>query len=213
MTRKSDSPQAILLKDLGAEVVVGDYDIPSTLRAAISGAEAVFCNTTFWDHASLDGEVRQGLAVAKAAAEEPGVKNFIYSCLADPRKIIGGKYQENQLYKAKTITLEKIESQFPELYKITTRLTVGYYHDNWVKYNLFLGPVKREDGVFEMAMPFPSTSKLPMASLEDVGVVIATILEAGDKYYGKWISVIAEHLTEIEKLAPWMKGKASFYTL
>jgi hypothetical protein len=213
VTRKSDSPQAILLKDLGAEVVVGDYDIPSTLRAAISGAEAVFCNTTFWDHASLDEEVRQGVAVAKAAAEEPGVKNFIYSCLADPRKILGGKYHENQIYKAKTITLEMIESQFPELYKITTRLTVGYYHDNWVKYNLFLGPVKREDGVFEMAMPFPSTSKLPMASLDDVGVVITTILEAGDKYYGKWISVIAEHLTEIEKLDPWMKGKASFYTL
>jgi hypothetical protein len=208
VTRKSDSPQAVQLKDLGAEVVIGDYDVPSTLRAAVSGADTVFCNTTFWDRASLDGEVSQGLAVAKAASEERSVKNFIYSYLADPEKILGGKYQENKIYKAKVVTMQKIQLQFPELYKITTRLTVGYYHENWLKYNLFLGPVKREDGVFEMAMPYPSTSPFPMVSPEDVGVVIATILDSGGKYYGKWISVISEHLTDDEKLVPWTKGKA-----
>jgi hypothetical protein len=210
VTRKSESPQALLLKDLGAEVVVGDYDMPSTLRAAISGAVAVFCNTSFWDHMSLEEEVRQGVAVAKAAAEEPSVKNFIYSYLADPDKILGGKYPENPIYKAKTTTIEAIELQFPELYKITTRLTIGYYHDNWIKYNSFLGPVKQEDGVFQMAMPYSPANKFPMASPEDAGVVIATVLDAGTKYHGTWISLIAERLSDDEKLASWKKGRTFF---
>jgi len=205
VTRKSDSPQAVLLKDLGAEVVRGDYDIPSTLAAAVSGADAVFCNTNFWDRASLDEEVRQGLAIAKATAGEPSVKNFIYSYLPDPRKILGGKYHENQIYKAKAITLDKIEAQFPELYKFTTKLSIGYYHENWLEKNSVLGPVKGEDGVFEMTMPYSSTNLLPMVSPEDAGVVIATILDAGDKYHGKWISLVTEHLSDDEKLAQWAK--------
>jgi hypothetical protein len=143
VTRKNDSPQAILLKQLGAEVVTGDYDNPSSLSAAFSGADAVFCNTNFWEHMSLDDEIRQGLAVAKAAAQEPSIKNFIYSYLADARVLLGGKYQHNLAYNAKTITLERMQAEFPELYQITTKLTVAFYHDNWLKYQLPFGPIKR----------------------------------------------------------------------
>jgi hypothetical protein len=212
VTRKFASPQAMLLKDLGAEIVIGDYDIPPSLSAAFSGADAVFCNTDFWDRMSLDDEIRQGVAVAKAAAEKPSVKNFIYSSLPDARTILGGKYQDNLIYNAKSLTLERIQAEFPELYKITTKLSLPFYHENWVKYQLPFAPAKREDGVFEMAMPYPSTNKIPTASPEDAGVVIAAILDAGDKYHGKWISLVAESLTDDEKLAQWTKGKSSIPT-
>jgi hypothetical protein len=212
VTRKFSSPQAMLLKDLGAEVVIGDYDVPPSLSAAFSGADAVFCNTDFWDRMSLDEEIRQGVAAAKAAAEEPSVKNFIYSSLPDARTILGGKYQDNLIYNAKSLTLERIQAEFPELYKITTKLSLPFYHENWVKYQLPFAPIKREDGVFEMAMPYPSTNKIPTASPEDAGVVVAAILDAGDKYHGKWISLVAESLTDDEKLARWTKGKCSIPT-
>jgi NmrA-like family len=202
----------MLLKDLGAEVVFGDYDVPSSLSAAFSGADAVFCNTNFWDHMTLNDEIRQGVAVAKAVAEEPSVKNFIYSSLPDARAILGGKYQDNLIYNAKSLTLERIQAEFPELYKITTRLSLPFYHDNWVKYQLPFAPIKREDGVFEMAMPYPSTNKIPTASPGDAGVVVAAILNAGDKYHGKWISLVAESLTDDEKLTSWAKGKCSIPT-
>jgi hypothetical protein len=207
VTRKDDSPQAILLKNLGAEIVIGNYDNPSSLSAAFSGADAVFCNTNFWEHMSLDDEIRQGLAIAKAAAQEPTVQNFIYSYLADARVLLEGRYQHNLVYNAKTITLERIQVEFPELYKSTTKLSVAFYHDNWLKYQLPFGPIKREDGVFEMAMPYSSSNKIPMASPEDAGVVVATILDAGDLYHGKWISLVADRLSDNEKLAVWTKGK------
>jgi NmrA-like family len=37
----------MLLKDLSAEIVIGDYDVPPSLGAAFSRADAVFCNTDF----------------------------------------------------------------------------------------------------------------------------------------------------------------------
>jgi hypothetical protein len=209
VTRKTDSPRARLLEDGGAEVVFGDYDDPATLAAAFSGADAIFCNTNFWEHLSLDNEISQGLAIAKAAAEEPSVKNFVYSYLADSRILFGGKYQDNLAYNAKSLTLEKIQEQFPTLYKITTKLSIAFYYDNWVKYQFAFGPMKREDGVFEMAMPYPSTSKIPMASPDDAGVVLAAIIDAGERYNGKWISLVAEQLTDDEKLASWKEGKCT----
>ena len=197
----------MLLQDLGAEVVFGDYDVPSSLSAAFSGAAAIFCNTNFWDHMTLNDEIRQGVVVAKAAAEEPSVKNFIYSSLPDARTILGGKYQDNLIYNAKSVTLERIQAEFPELYKITTKLSLSFYHDNWVKYQLPFAPKKREDGVFEMAMPYASTNKIPTSSPGDAGVVVAAILDAGDKYHGEWISLVAESLSDDEKLTLWGKGK------
>jgi hypothetical protein len=209
VTRKIDSPRATLLKDMGAEVVVGDYDDPATLSRAFSRAHAVFCNTNFWEHMSVDNEIQQGLAAAKAAAREPSIKNFIYSYLADSRTLFEGKYQDNLPYNAKSITLERIEAQFPELYKITTKLTIAFYYDNWLKYQVAFGPIKREDGVFEMAMPYSSTNKIAMSSPEDAGIVIATIIDAGARYNGKWISLVTEHLTDDEKLALWTKSNCS----
>jgi hypothetical protein len=58
-----------------------------------------------------------------------------------------------------------------------------------------------------MAMPYPSSNKIPMASPEDVGVVVAAILDAGDSYHGKWISLVADRLSDDEKLAVWTKSK------
>jgi hypothetical protein len=69
--------------------------------------------------------------------------------------------------------------------------------------------MKREDGVFEMAMPYPSTSKIPMASPDDAGVVLVAIIDAGERYNGKWISLVAEQLTDDEKLASWKEGKCT----
>lgn len=206
VTRNIDSPKAVTLKNLGAEVVVGDYDVPATLTAAFSGADAVFCNTNFWENVSVETEVRQGLAAAKAAAEEPRVKNFIYSHLADARQLFGGKYKYNLAYNSKSITLERIEAEFPALYKITTKLSIAFYYDNWIKYQMSFGPIKRDDGVFEMAMPYPSTNKIPVTSPEDAGVVIAAIIDAGRTYHGEWISLVSEHITAAEKLASWTKG-------
>lgn len=207
VTRKIDSPQALLLKELGAEVVTGDYDNSLSLKAAFSGAEAVFCNTNFWEHMSIDDEIRQGLAIAKAAAEEPSLKNFIYSYLADARVLLNGKYQHNLVYNAKSITLERIETEFPRLYKITTKLSVAFYYDNWLKYQLAFGPIKRQDGVLEMAMPYPPNSKFPMAAPEDAGVVIAAILDSGDTYYGRWVSLVSDRLSDNEKIAEWTDGE------
>jgi hypothetical protein len=194
------------LRDLGAEIVYGDYDVPSSLEAAFSGADAIYCNTNFWEHMSIDDEIRQGVAAAEAAAKVPNLKNFVYSYLADSRTILAGKYSGVLPYEAKSITLDKIRGEFPALWEITTLLSVAFYHDNWIKFQIAFGPIKRDDGILEMAMPYPPNRKIPVASPEDAGAALAAILDSDAKYHGKWISLVAETLTDEEKIATFTKG-------
>jgi len=48
ITRKPESEKARALSSLGAEVVAGDADDPSSLDSAFAGAYGAYCVTNFW---------------------------------------------------------------------------------------------------------------------------------------------------------------------
>jgi hypothetical protein len=142
VTRNPTSTKALALEKLGAELAVADFDDEPAMRTALQGANAVFCLTDFYDKSTVDAELYRGLLVARIASELPALHNFVFSSLPDARSLFGGKFQLILPYNSKTYIKEGIQRGYPDLWKKTTVLYVGYYYQNWLKYPKIFGPVK-----------------------------------------------------------------------
>ncbi len=66
LTRRPDSPAAVELKQLGAEIVSGDFDDSNSLAQAAKDVDTVFALSTPFE-AGVDAETRQGINIADAA--------------------------------------------------------------------------------------------------------------------------------------------------
>ncbi|MEE9190620.1 MAG: NmrA family NAD(P)-binding protein, partial [Candidatus Neomarinimicrobiota bacterium] len=86
-TRNSESPSALALKNLGIEVVKGDYSDYESLVSAMMDMDTVFAVTTPFDDGA-QGEIQQGLALADAA-KKTNIGHFIYSSVGSADKNTG----------------------------------------------------------------------------------------------------------------------------
>lgn len=77
LTRNPDSDRARVLKDLGMEVVKGDFDDSDSIDAALKGTFGAF-SVQQWRISGIEGEIRQGKSFADAA-KRAGVKHFVYT--------------------------------------------------------------------------------------------------------------------------------------
>ena len=87
ITRDPGSDKAKALAAAGAEVVHADADNPETLVKALEGASGAFCVTNFWEHMSVDREIAQATALARAT-KAAGLKHVVWSTLEDTRKTV-----------------------------------------------------------------------------------------------------------------------------
>ncbi|TVY75830.1 NmrA-like family domain-containing protein [Lachnellula suecica] len=202
VTRDRTKPVAQDLAALGAEVVEANFDHEGSLAAALDGAHAVFAITNFWDKADYDLEVTQGKLVNKLASHLPHLESYIFSSLPDGRKSADGKFQNILPYNAKAAIREDLYT-YPALASITTELFVAFYYQNWLKYQIVFGPIKNGNGTFVLSMPYPSTTRFPSASADDVGVVVDSLLRSGKKYHGKTVTLVAEMLSQADTLESW----------
>ena len=76
-------------RELAEEVVEANLDRPETLKAAFEGAHGVFLVTNFGEKGT--DELKQATAAVRAA-QEAGVKHFIWSTLPNVELISGGKF-------------------------------------------------------------------------------------------------------------------------
>jgi hypothetical protein len=60
-------------------------------------------------------------------------------------------------------------------------------------------------------MPHPSSTRVPVASSDDVGVVVDAIVKGGEKYYGKAVTVVGDLMPEEDRLKIWAEGIFCFY--
>ena len=74
MTRDPSSSAAARLRDMGAKIVIGDFDDPASVERAAAGVDTVFAAGTA-HRAGPEGELRHGrnLAAAAASARVPHV--------------------------------------------------------------------------------------------------------------------------------------------
>ncbi|KAH7928633.1 NAD(P)-binding protein [Leucogyrophana mollusca] len=97
VTRNPESEKAQKLKALGAQVAQADlWDIES-LKSAMSGCEAVYGVTDYYDPKNLAQGNTSEMLLGKNlvdAAKEVGIKFFIWSSLPHATRISNGKYSK-----------------------------------------------------------------------------------------------------------------------
>jgi uncharacterized protein YbjT (DUF2867 family) len=142
LTRDSSKPVSKELAAMGAEVVEVSLDDDDSVRKAVSGANIIFANTDFWSVYTVEAEVAQATRILQAADELPNLEHFVQSSFPDAPKVSRGQFHGILHYNAKNAINSLSAKNHPKLWAKTTCVWVGYYFENWVKFNFPFGPQK-----------------------------------------------------------------------
>ena len=86
-----------------------------------------------------------------AAASEPTIlktlTHFVYSALANSKRLSGGKYTKNFHFDSKGVVVERIREEYPDLARKLSTVQIGAYLTNW-KLNPMMGPQKVRYSLF-----------------------------------------------------------------
>ena len=182
ITRRTDSPAANALRDLGAEIVQGDLDDPSSLTAALDGVYGVFGVTNFWEH--FDKEEQQGRNLVEAVAGA-NVRHFVYSTLPPVAKATGGALRSPHF------DLKAGHEDYARSLGIpSTFVHVPFYYENFL---YFFPPRPAGDGVWQFGFPQGDTP-LAAISVQDVGPIVAPMFEQPEKYIGQVVPLAGDEL-------------------
>jgi uncharacterized protein YbjT (DUF2867 family) len=196
ITRKTDSPNAVKLRGMGAEVVRADLDDPESLKKAFAGAHGAYCVTNYWEHMSPEREYAQAAAMA-GAAKSAGMKHVIWSTFEDTRKkwpldkdnvpTLMGKYKVPHFDSKAAADGEFTSRGIP-----VTFLYTSFYWENLIVFGM--GPKKGPDGALAITFPM-GDRKLPGMTAEDIGKCAYGIFKRGGEFIGKTVGVAGEHIT------------------
>jgi len=202
ITRKPESDKARALAQLGAEVVAGDADDPSSLERAFAGAHGAFCVTNFWEHFSADREAMQAQALARAT-RAAGVQHAIWSTLEDTRKWV--PLNDNRLptlqgkYKVPHFDAKgEADRVFAQEGAPTTYLLASFYWENFIYFGM--GPRSAGDAGLVLALPLGG-AKLPGIAAEDIGRCAYGVFRRGSEMAGRRVGVTGEILSGDEMAA------------
>src|SRR5438552_224918 len=160
LTRDPSKDNAKALAAKGAEVVKANLDDVGSLKAAFSGAYAVYGVTNFWEHFSGEKEKAQAKNIAEAA-KAAGVKHIVWSTLEDTRKLMKPDDKRMPMLQEKYRVPHfdaKAEANAYFQGLPVTYLVTSFYWDNL--YLFSLAPKKGDDGTYSWTFPM-GTAKLP----------------------------------------------------
>jgi uncharacterized protein YbjT (DUF2867 family) len=182
LTRNADSPAAQALRDLGAEVVKGDFDDRASLRAALEGVYGVFGVTSFWEHFEKEAEHGRNLINAIAGSD---VEHFILSSLQPIEKATGGALKSPHF---------DIKAEYEEYTRTvgipSTFVHAAFYFENFLA---FFPPRPIGDGVYQFGFPQGDTP-LAAVAVEDVGKIVAPLFEQPEKYIGRTLKLVGDEM-------------------
>lgn len=183
LTRNASSANALALKTKGAEVAVGDLDDIESLKKAMAGCHGVFGLTNFWEHFGKEYSQGKNLIDAVAATN---IKHFVLHTLTDYGKLSGGKFPVPHCDGKAALQVYCDSLGLPATY-----VQLAFYYENFL--NFF--PLQHgADDNWHFGFPQGDT-KLAMASVEDLGEVVASIFNDPQTYIGRTVGVVAEDET------------------
>ncbi|MCR8631607.1 NmrA/HSCARG family protein [Paenibacillus radicis (ex Xue et al. 2023)] len=178
MVRDLQKKEAIELQKLGAELVWGDLEQPSSVEEAMRDVYGVFSvQALYFD--DLDKEVRHGKIVADAAAAA-GVSHLVYSSVSGADRNTGITSFENK---------GDIERYIHNLNLPATILRPVMFMDN---FKSLLEPINELINIPYMGA---EESKLQMIAVQDIGAIAAIAFSEPDKYIGKALEIAGDELT------------------
>lgn len=223
MTRNPSSSSAEAFAKEGVEVVKGDLDHKESLKAAFTGANAIFAVTDFWTHFrnpdngpkaeaagrtineyAMDLEIAQGMNIAEVAASPEVMKTlerFVFSSLSEVRKWSKGKYTNVYHFDGKATIVNNVKSQLPELAARMSTVLIGHYVTNWKVFDV-MAPRKKPDGSWVTQKPEGAESKIPFVCTErDTGAFVKALIL--DLPPGKQLLGVSEAMTWPEWMRIW----------
>lgn len=181
LTRNVSSDKAKTLRTAGAEVVAGDLNDVASLCAATTGCDAVFAVTNWWSFDSAK-EFVHGRNLVDAAVDTK-VPQFMFSTLPSAQQTSGGKIPVPHLDSKKVIEEYARSRGLNAVY-----FNVAFYFENFITFQMLQ---RQPDGTLAFGFPQGDT---PLAGVcvEDLGGVVAAVLERFDEFSGKIVGVVGD---------------------
>ena len=183
LTRDATSVKAIELQKAGADLVEGDLDDKDSLLAAMKDCYGVFGLTNFWEH--YEKEFQQGKNLIDAV-KDSGISHFVYSGLPPYLELSVGQFPVPHCdIKA------ALENYARSLDLPASFVHIAFYYENFFS---FFPPRRREDGYYYFGFPQGDT-RLAMASVEDIGPIVAQVFACPEIYLHRTVGVVGEDRT------------------
>jgi len=206
-TRNVDSATSKSLIVQGAEMVQVNLNNRDDIKRAFEGAKIVFAVTNFWDPEIAGGdptiEVRQGKLIADVA-KETGVEWLLWSSLPNTNTGSNGVLKHVIHFDGKN----QVEQYIRELGIPATFIYVGFYMSN---FNSFFSMVAKPDGTQEIPLPYITEDTfIEMTDPpNDVGPIVAAVLEDKETWLGKLVPVAGDRITfgEAARIISEVTGK------
>ena len=178
MTRKPESKKAQRLRDLGVEIVAGNYQEPETMQAAMQGIERAFFYSGF-SRNELD-EGRNVIDAAKTAS----ISHLVYStgAAADPERGVPGSVKGQ-------LEVYLIASGVP----YTVIRPVAFMEN-------FRGQQKMiaERGFIDSRAP---DANVAFITVPDIGFIVGEVFAVPDDWRGRAVTIAADEMTLSELAA------------
>ena len=177
LTRDTQKPAAKELAGLGAEVVEGDLDDRASIERALEGVRGVFSVQQFAE-TGVEGEVRQGKALADAA-KETGVEHFVYSSVGSAHKETGIPHFDSKW---------EVEEHARGIGLPCTVLRPVFFMQNWEW---------MREPILGGALPQPLDPEKPLqnVAVEDIGTFAALAFENPDQWIGREVDLAGDEMT------------------
>jgi uncharacterized protein YbjT (DUF2867 family) len=192
LVRDPESVPAGVLRDCGAQLMVGDFDDADSLDAAIAGAYGVF-SVQGWLPDGVDAETRRGIAVAEAAARAK-VEHFTYSSVGGADLGTGIPHFESKW---------RIEQRIHDLELPATIWRPVYFMENllWQRDAIMRGHI---------APPLDPDVPLQFVAVEDIGEFASCGFRNPGTWLGRVTEIAGDQLayTEIAEILGRVLGEA-----
>lgn len=180
VVRDPQADRARALAAAGAEVVAGDMDDPASLDVAMRGAYGVYSMQTFTGPDGFDGELRQGRAVADAAARAD-IAHLVYGSAGGAERASGVEHFENK---------GRVERYIAQLGLPATVLRPAFFIDNFAG----MGPVWA-DGELVLTIALKPETTLQMIATDDIGYFAGEVFDHPGRYVGRQLEIAGDELT------------------
>ncbi|MEH0845559.1 NmrA/HSCARG family protein [Micromonospora sp. CPCC 205711] len=176
LTRRPDSPAAIALRRLGAQVRYADFTDSSSLDTALAGATALFAVTTPFG-TDVEQEVRDGLELLDAAARAR-LRHVVLTSAANADRDTGIPHFDSK---------HRIERHLATLGVPWTVIAPAAFMDQYAEEWTLRG---LREGVYDRPMP----AEIPLALIPtvDIGTFAALVLARPHEFAGRRIDIASD---------------------
>ena len=194
MTRHPESPKALELKRLGAEIVQGDLDDPASVERALNGVWGAFAVQNTWE-AGVERDEEQGKRFAQLA-KKAGVHHFVYASVQSADKKTAIPHFDNKSRVEDVVRSLK----FPSYVIVRPVFFMENLASPW-----FLPGI--QEGT--LAVGLPADTKLQMISVQDIGKYGAQAFLRHAELNGREIDIAGDEMTmpEVAKALGQVMGR------